>query len=148
MRQGLLFGSLSGNRVGILVNNLPINDVSFISGNMPIPVDMNRINEISIVKAPKHYFMVVAAVVVQFILWDDRIMTQFPEKQFPGAVTFNGSTNNGNGGSVNIKFSNKENWIFNLSGATKRVSKYKIPTRSKVGACYSYQQLKRPLCIT
>lgn len=59
--------SLSGNRVGILVNNLPINDVSFISGNMPIPVDMNRINEISISKSPKHYFMVVAAVVVQFI---------------------------------------------------------------------------------
>ncbi|MDH8080073.1 Plug domain-containing protein, partial [Klebsiella pneumoniae] len=43
--------SLSGNRVGILVNNLPINDVSFISGNMPIPVDMNRINEISISKS-------------------------------------------------------------------------------------------------
>lgn len=134
--------SLSGNRVGILVNNLPINDVSFISGNMPIPVDMNRINEISISKSSEALLYGGSSSGGAIHLWDDRIMTQFPEKAISGAVTFNGSTNNGNGGSVNIKFSNKENWIFNLSGATKRVSKYKIPTRSKVGACYSYQQLK------
>ncbi|NBN72213.1 TonB-dependent receptor [Proteus sp. G2618] len=139
--------SLSGNRVGILVNNLPINDVSFISGNMPIPIDMNRINEISISKNSEALFYGGSTSGGAIHLWDDRIMTQLPEKAISGAVTFNGSTNNGNGGSANIKLSDEENWIFNLSGATKRVSRYKIPTNSKAGPCYSFQQLKEHFAL-
>ncbi|MER1960200.1 Plug domain-containing protein, partial [Proteus vulgaris] len=139
--------SLSGNRVGILVNNLPINDVSFISGNMPIPIDMNRINEISISKNSEALFYGGSTSGGAIHLWDDRILTQLPEKAISGAVTFNGSTNNGNGGSANIKLSDEENWIFNLSGATKRVSRYKIPTNSKAGPCYSFQQLKEHFAL-
>ncbi|MFF1025488.1 TonB-dependent receptor domain-containing protein [Proteus mirabilis] len=134
--------SLSGNRVGILVNNLPINDVSFISGNMPIPIDINKINEIAISKSSEALLYGGGSSGGAIHLWDDRIMTQLPEKTISGAVTFNGSTNNGNGGSATIKFSDQQNWVFHLSGATKRVTHYKIPTRSKAGACYSYQQLK------
>ncbi|HID7802840.1 TPA: TonB-dependent receptor domain-containing protein [Proteus mirabilis] len=134
--------SLSGNRVGILVNNLPITDVSFISGNMPLPIDINRINEISISKSSEALLYGGGSSGGAIHLWDDRIMTQLPEKAISGAVTFNGSTNNGNGGSATIKFSDQQNWVFHLSGATKRITHYKIPTRAKVGACYNYQQLK------
>ncbi|HBC0988748.1 TPA: TonB-dependent receptor [Escherichia coli] len=134
--------SLSGNRVGILVNNLPVNDVSFISGNMPIPVDINRINEISISKNSEALFYGGNSSGGTIHLWDDRIITQLPEKPISGSVTLNGSSNNGNGGAADIKISNDKNWVFNVSGATKHVSGYKIPTHSKAGACYDYQQLK------
>ncbi|EKT56013.1 TonB-dependent receptor [Providencia sneebia] len=134
--------SISGNRIGLLVNNLPINDVSFISGNMPIPVDMNLVNEISISKNSEALLYGGSASGGTVHLWDDRIVSILPEKPISGHVTFNGSTNNGNGASTNIKFSDDEHWVFNLSGAKKRVSKYKIPSRSKAAPCYNFSMLK------
>lgn len=78
---------------------------------MPIPIDMNRINEISISKNSEALFYGGSTSGGAIHLWDDRILTQLPEKAISGAVTFNGSTNNGNGGSANIKLSDEENWI-------------------------------------
>lgn len=134
--------SISGNRIGMLVNNLPINDVSFISGNMPIPVDMNLVNEISVSKNSEALLYGGGASGGTVHLWDDRIISVLPKKSISGHVTFNGSTNNGNGASTNIKISDDEHWVFNLSGAKKRVSKYKIPSNSKASACYNKNMLK------
>ncbi|ASQ15697.1 TonB-dependent receptor [Enterobacter cloacae] len=129
--------SISGNRVGILVNNLPITDVSFISGNMPIPVDMALVNEIEVSKTSEALLYGGSTSGGSVHLWDDRIITTLPEKGVSGHVTVNSSTNNGNGASSNIKFSDGGNWVFNVSGARKQVSEYKIPSRSKASACYN-----------
>lgn len=134
--------STSGNRIGLLVNNLPINDVSFISGNMPIPVDMGLVNEISVSKNSEALLYGGNASGGAIHLWDDRITSVIPEKATSGHVTLNGSTNNGNGASANIKISDEEHWVFNLSGAKKRVTKYKIPSKSKAAPCYDYSMLK------
>ncbi|WP_223132154.1 TonB-dependent receptor [Pasteurella multocida] len=134
---------LSGQRVQIMQNDMPIHDMAAVSSNLAISANLASVKEIQIIKSG------VASVLYggkslggAVNLTDDAIPQHIAEKAFRGEVEWRAGLNAPNTYQVQLQGNNQVNFAWYLDASLSEISSRKIPGRSKDGICYDYEYLK------
>ncbi|URL02805.1 TonB-dependent receptor [Avibacterium sp. 20-126] len=138
---------LSGQRVTVLQNNMPINDLAIVSGNLATSVDPLNAKEIEINKGSASILYGGRSLGGAVNVLDNSIPNKIAHQKISGQVTINKGINAPNQGLFQLNLSNNEHWAGHISGSISKISSVKIPHRTKSSVCYdkSYLQSRTDL---
>jgi len=129
--------SLSGNRVKVLTNGLSINDLSGMSPNLNINVDMDNILGIDIYKGNASILFGGKAIGGAINLKDNTIPVALSSEKLQGKVIVEAGTNSGARQAVDINGSIKKRWAWHLGGMNHSNKDLKIPGNTKAPIAYN-----------
>ncbi|MFD1245286.1 TonB-dependent receptor [Paralysiella testudinis] len=132
--------SLSGSRVQILANELSLQDVAVISGNLPTQIEPFMADNIQIIKGAASVLYGGSAIGGAVNVDDGRIPTQISGKRFGGKIDISGGFNSPNTQMFRLDGHNDSNWAWHLSGLQRQISAYRIPGQTKAAACYDHNE--------
>lgn len=128
--------SLSGSRVQLLHNNLSIQDMAIISGNLPTQIEPFMAQKIEVIKGASSVLYGGSAIGGSVSIEDGRIPEHIAEKKFNAKIDINGGYNTPNTQMFRLDGNNGYNWAWHISGLRRHISSYKIPNKSKPDVCY------------
>lgn len=128
--------SLSGNRVKVLSNGLPANDLSGISPNLNISTDMDNMTGIDVYKTNASVLYGGKAIGGAINMRDNTIPVELPLKRFYGMVKAEGGTNNGVQQALELNGQFGKNWVWHLGGTNHSNKDIKIPGNTKSPLAY------------
>ncbi len=123
--------SLSGNRVKMLSNNMPVNDLSGISPNINVNVDMNTIQSVTVYKGSASVLYGGRAIGGAVQMKDNTIPLVAFKKKIEGNASVQGATNNGSSQAIQLGGNAGQRWIWNIGGMHHQNKDLKIPGNTK-----------------
>lgn len=134
---------LSGQRVQILQNDIPLQDMAAISGNLATSANLSSVEEIQIIKSGVSSILYGGKGMGGIVnLSDNSIPTKISEKSFAGEVNIQKGFNSANNYKVQLKGNNQKNWAWYLDASVSELKERKIPGKTKDAICYDYEYLK------
>ncbi|MBE8722287.1 TonB-dependent receptor [Sphingobacterium pedocola] len=128
--------SLSGNRVKVLTNSLSFHDLSGITPNVNINVDMDNLLGIDVYKGGASVLYGGKAIGGAVNMRDNTI----PEFMFPntwyGRATVEAGTNSGNRQAVDVNGNLGERWAWHIGGMNQQNNDLRIPGNTKAPIAY------------
>lgn len=126
--------SLSANRVKIMNNGLSINALSNISPDYNIEFNQDTASEIGIYKGAATVLFGGKAIGGAVNIHTDLFSRN--KENFAGAVTLEGSINNGNKQSVNLSGNISKSFVWQVRASNYQRNFIRIPNHSKSDYCY------------
>ncbi|MFZ7236917.1 TonB-dependent receptor [Avibacterium gallinarum] len=133
---------LSSQRVAVLANNMPINDLAVVSGNLATSINPLNATGIEISKGGAAVLYGGRSLGGAINILDDAIPKQISQNKISGEVSLNKGFNAPNQGAFKLNINNGEHWAFYLDGAMSKISSIKVPHFSKAGVCYDKAYLQ------
>ncbi|KGQ70076.1 hypothetical protein OA57_08430 [Chelonobacter oris] len=133
---------LSGQRVEILSNDLPLNDLGAISGNLPTPIESHLADSIEVNKGPATILYGGRAIGGVVNVKDGRIPTVIDEKRLQGKIEGQTGDNAQRTQGFRLDFNNGGHWAGHISAMSRHSSRTKIPGSSKAAVCHDLEELK------
>lgn len=128
--------SLSGSRVKVLSNGLSLHDLSGISPNLNIQVDMDNLIGIDIYKGNASVLFGGRAIGGAINMRDNTIPSALPAEKLYGKVIFEAGTNSGAKQALDINGTLRKNWAWHIGGANHTNKDLKIPGNTKAPIAY------------
>ncbi|UJF24810.1 TonB-dependent receptor [Suttonella sp. R2A3] len=128
--------SLSGNRVRLLQNGLDVSDMSAISGNLAVPLDVSLAEEIDVYKSSASVLYGGNAVGGAVDVRTRFIPSQLPDKAIGGTVDISKGFNAPNSGQFSLDGKINERVAWHVDGGIRKISRYRIPGNAKADICY------------
>jgi len=128
--------SLSGNRVKVLSNGLSINDLSGMSPNLNIHIDMDNVLGIDVYKGNASILFGGKAIAGAINLKDNTIPSVLSSDKLHGKVIVETGTNSGARQAVDINGSIKKRWAWHFGGMNHSNKDLKIPGNTKAPIAY------------
>ncbi|UOO80764.1 TonB-dependent receptor [Uruburuella testudinis] len=128
--------SLSGSRVQVLANDLSLQDVAVISGNLPAQIEPFMAEKIEIIKGPASVLYGGSAIGGSVNVDDGRVPVKIGDKRFSGKIDVSGGMNTPNTQMFRLDGNNGSNWAWHIDGLRRQISSYRIPGRTKADVCY------------
>lgn len=133
---------LSGQRLAILENSMPIHDLSIISGNLAIPINPINAEEIEITKSGANVLYGSRGMGGSINILDQAIPKEIFQEKISGKINVIKGINSADQGSLQINLNNGEHWAAYLSTSISKISSIKIPHSSKDHICYDKTYLQ------
>ncbi|VEI58554.1 TonB-dependent receptor, beta-barrel domain protein [Pasteurella multocida] len=134
---------LSGQRVQIMQNDIPLQDMAAVSGNLATSANLASVKEIQIIKSGVASVLYGGKSIGGAVnLNNDSIPYTIAEKPFSGEIEWQQGFNALNTYKVQLKGNNKSHVAWYFDASLSEISSRKIPSRSKDGICYDYDYLK------
>lgn len=131
--------SLSGNRVRVLENGISVNDLSGISPDFNMDVDLDNVQSIKVYKSSASVLYGGKAIGGAIDLETNYIIRQIPEKKIGIQVLLEGGSNSGQRQGISAKGSIGKNWVWKAGATHQKQEIVKIPGLSKDSRCYDPQ---------
>ncbi|MDE5491430.1 TonB-dependent receptor [Elizabethkingia meningoseptica] len=131
--------SLSGNRVRVLEKGVAVNDLSGISPDLNIDVDMDNVQNISVYKSSAAVLYGGKAIGGAIDLETDYIARQLPVKKIEFKGFLEGGTNSGQKQGFSAKGSVGKSWTWSVGANNHKQDVVRIPGQSKDPRCYDPQ---------
>ncbi|WP_241462467.1 TonB-dependent receptor [Sphingobacterium deserti] len=128
--------SLSGNRVRILQNGQPLNDLSGISPNININVDMDNVQQVELYKGSAAVLYGGKAIGGAVNLKDNTIPQMRFSKNIQGSAYLEAGTNSGNRQVLQLGGNLGNRWSWYIGGTNQRHADLKIPGNTKAAIAY------------
>ncbi|TDS13171.1 TonB-dependent receptor [Sphingobacterium paludis] len=128
--------SLSGNRVRVLQNGQPINDLSGISPNININVDMDNMREVELYKGSAAVLYGGKAIGGAVNLKDNTIPHRRFAKKLQGTAQLELGTNSGSRQVVQLAGNLGDRWSWYVGGTNQRHGDLHIPGNTKAAFAY------------
>ncbi|MDR6524994.1 iron complex outermembrane receptor protein [Chryseobacterium rhizosphaerae] len=128
--------SLSGNRVRILENGTAVNDLSGISPDFNLDIQMDNVQNISIYKNSAAVLYGGKAIGGAVDIETNYIVRQLPSKKINLQALLEGGSNSGQKQSFSAKGTITKNWIWTMGGSNQKQEIVRIPGKSKDSRCY------------
>jgi len=131
--------SLSGNRVKVLSNGLSINDLSGMSPNLNINVDMDNLLGIDIYKGNASILFGGKAIGGAINMKDNTIPATLFSKNWNAKVLTEAGSNSGNRQAVDFNGNVNKNWTWHVGGMNQSNKDLKIPGNTKAPIAYDHK---------
>jgi iron complex outermembrane receptor protein len=128
--------SLSGNRVKVLSNGLSVNDLSGMSPNLNINVDMENLLGIDIYKGNASVLYGGKAIGGAINMKDNTIPASLFSENFNAKVLTEGGTNSGTRQAVDLNGNIKKNWAWHIGAMNQSNKDLRIPGNTKAPIAY------------
>ena len=128
--------SLSGNRVKILSNGLSINDLSGMSPNININIDMDNVLGIDVFMGNASVLYGGKAIGGAINIKDNTIPVALFPKIVSGKVVLEAGTNSGTRQAADINGNIGKKWAWHIGGMNQRNGNLKIPGNTKAPIAY------------
>jgi iron complex outermembrane receptor protein len=128
--------SLSGNRVKVLSNGISMNDLSGISPNLNLGIDMDNLLGIDVHKSDGGVLYGGKAIGGAVNLRDNTIPTARVSKKIAGFVTAEGGTNSGFKQAFDLNGNLGKRWVWHLGAMNQSNGNIKIPGNTKAPIAY------------
>ncbi len=128
--------SLSGNRVKVLENGTAVNDLSGISPDFNMDIQMDNVQNISIYKNSASVLYGGKAIGGAINIETDYIARQYPSKSFTLKALLEGGSNSGQRQAFSARGTLAENWVWTIGGNNQKQEFVRIPGTSKDSRCY------------
>lgn len=123
--------SLSGNRVKVLSNGISINDLSGISPNLNLVLDMDNMLGIDIHKNNAGVLFGGKAIGGAVNMKDNTIPKEMVSKKIAGSLTVEGGTNSGFKQAFDLNGDIGKKWVWHLGAMNRSNKDLKIPGNTK-----------------
>lgn len=131
--------SLSGNRVRVLENGVAVNDLSGISPDFNIDVDMENVQSMKVYKSSASVLYGGKAIGGAIDIETNYITRQIPDKKIGIQALLEGGSNNGQRQSISAKGSIGKSWTWTAGASNQKREIVRIPGSSKDSRCYDPQ---------
>ncbi|AZI14575.1 TonB-dependent receptor [Avibacterium paragallinarum] len=138
---------LSSQRVAILENNMPINDLAVISGNLATSINPLNAEDIEISKGGATILYGGRSIGGAINVLDEAIPKQILQNKISGQVNLNKGFNAADQGSFKLNVNDGSHWAGHIDASISKISSIKVPHNSKAAVCYdkSYLQSRTDL---
>lgn len=123
--------SLSGNRVKVLSNGISVSDLSGVSPNLNLIVDMDNTLGIDVYKSDASILFGGRAIGGAVNIKDNTVPKSKTSKSLEGFVTAAGGTNSGFRQAVDLNGSAGKNWVWHLGAMNRFNNDLRIPGNTK-----------------
>ncbi|MGV6988293.1 TonB-dependent receptor [Testudinibacter sp. P80/BLE/0925] len=137
-----LIRGLGGQRVEILSNNLSLNDMAAISGNLPTPLESQLADSIEVTKGPATILHGGRAIGGTVNVKDGRIPSKIAEKRFQGKIEAQTGENTQRMQGFRLDVNDGRHWAWHISAMSRHSRYTKIPGNSKAAVCHDVNELK------
>nr|WP_315028613.1 TonB-dependent receptor [uncultured Chryseobacterium sp.] len=128
--------SLSGNRVRVLENGTAVNDLSGISPDFNMDIEMDNVQSINIYKNSASVLYGGKAIGGAVDVETNYITRQLPSKKFTVTGLLEGGSNSGQRQAFSAKGTVAKNWVLNVGASNHKQEIVRIPGKSKDSRCY------------
>ncbi len=128
--------SLSGNRVKIVANGLALNDLSGISPNINVQVDMDNLLGMDVYKGSASVLFGGKAIGGAVNLKDNSIPTSISPKKWQGKVVAEAGANAGSRQALDVQGNDGKHWAWHIGGMNQANGDLKIPGNTKAPIAY------------
>ncbi|MCJ7936284.1 MAG: TonB-dependent receptor [Chryseobacterium sp.] len=128
--------SLSGNRVRILENGVAVNDLSGISPDFSMDIQMDNVQTINIYKSSASVLYGGKAIGGAVDIETDYVARQLPSKKINLKALLEGGSNSGQRQAFSARGSIDKNWVWTIGGSNQKQEIVRIPGKSKDSRCY------------
>ncbi|WP_437918017.1 TonB-dependent receptor [Sphingobacterium sp. LRF_L2] len=128
--------SLSGNRVRVLSNGISVNDLSGISPNLNVNVDLDNAVEVELYKQSANVLFGGKAIGGAVNIKDNIVPSVIPDKKVSGLAKIEAGTNMGHRESAQLTGRFGTSWAWHFSGMNQRHGDLKIPGNTKAPIAY------------
>lgn len=128
--------SLSGNRVRVLENGMSVNDLSGISPDFNMDIEMDNVQSINIYKNSASVLYGGKAIGGAIDVETNYIARQLPSKKFNINALFEGGSNSGQRQAFSAKGTLAKNWVLTVGASNQKQDIVRIPGKSKDSRCY------------
>ncbi|WP_410683840.1 TonB-dependent receptor [Avibacterium paragallinarum] len=138
---------LSSQRVAILENNMPINDLAVISGNLATSINPLNAEDIEISKGGATILYGGRSIGGAINVLDEAIPKQILQNKISGQLNLNKGFNAADQGSFKLNVNDGSHWAGHIDASISKISSIKVPHNSKAAVCYdkSYLQSRTDL---
>ncbi|HHT7856750.1 TonB-dependent receptor [Pasteurella multocida] len=134
---------LSGARVQIMQNDVPLQDMAVVSGNLATSVNLAAVKEIQIIKSGVASILYGGKSIGGAVnLSNDSIPQRITDTPLTGEVEWQQGFNALNSYKIQLQGNNQSNIAWYLDASLSEISSRKIPSHSKDAICYDYEYLK------
>lgn len=128
--------SMSGNRVKVLADGVAYHDLSGISPNLNINVDMDNLAEVEVYKTGASVRYGGKAIGGAVNTKDNTIPGERFARRFQGRVRVEGGTNSGHRQAVDLNGNLGDRWAWHIGGMNQQHGDLKIPGNTKAPLAY------------
>jgi len=132
----VMIRSLSGNRVKILSNGISMHDLSGMSPNLNVNLDMDNLSGIDIYKGSASVRYGGKAIGGAVDLKDNTVPQSLLSKKSSGRAIVEIGTNSGNRQALQIAGNLGKHWVWNIGGMNQSHKNLKIPANTKAPIAY------------
>lgn len=128
--------SLSGNRVRVLLNGVPLSDLSGISPNLSVNADINQVQSVEVYKGGAAVLFGGKAIGGAVDMKDNTIPVRLHSKDVSGSVSAEGSTNAGSKQVLDMNGGVGKSWAWHVGAVNRSNKDLKIPGNTKAPIAY------------
>ena len=128
--------SLSGNRVRVLENGMSVNDLSGISPDFNMDIEMDNVQSINVYKNSASVLYGGKAIGGAIDIETNYIPRQIPDKKFNLNAMLEGGSNSGQRQAFSAKGALTKNWVLTVGASNQKQDIVRIPGKSKDSRCY------------
>ncbi|PWN71512.1 TonB-dependent receptor [Chryseobacterium phosphatilyticum] len=128
--------SLSGNRVRVLENGMSVNDLSGISPDFNMDIEMDNVQSINIYKNSASVLYGGKAIGGAIDVETNYIARQLSSKKFNINALLEGGSNSGQRQAFSAKGTLAKNWVLTVGASNQKQDIVRIPGKSKDSRCY------------
>ncbi|MFZ7143095.1 TonB-dependent receptor [Avibacterium avium] len=138
---------LSSQRVAVLENNMPINDLAIVSGNLATSINALNANAIQISKGGATILYGGRSIGGTINILDEAIPQEISQRKISGEINLTKGFNSPNQGIFKLDLNDGQHWAGHFDAAISKISSVKVPHNSKSAVCYdkSYLQSRTDL---
>lgn len=133
---GVMIRSLSGNRIKVLANGISMHDLSGMSPNLNLNLDMDNLRGIDVYKGAASVRYGGKAIGGAVNVKDNTIPESRLSEKSSGRATVQMGTNSGNRQALQIAGNLGKNWVWHIGGMNQHHNNLRIPGNTKAPIAY------------